>query len=246
MSSEERNAFCWEFSIGLSTMIISYALMTGLRSFRDFYPQQIFSAAMKEDNVPSWVFFIVDLPGAILSCFALVFMNRIEGNQTAIRMLFLFQISACAFAFASTLLFEAGLLSGMIWQVTLGIGIFVSYTLMQTPVFDRLFAATKTKGTCTFLIFMSDFFGYIATVVLLFYQNFGPETSSGDDGNQKVLDLYKGVLFAGLILITALLATSLVFFGNKLKVYDENGKREHVENPQFGDAEDSEGLVGRT
>ena len=76
-------------------------------------------------------------------------MNRIDDNTTAIKGLFTAQIAACVLALVATLLFEAGLLGGMAWQVTLGIGIFVSYTLMQTPVFDRLFAATRTKAKPT-------------------------------------------------------------------------------------------------
>jgi len=54
MTAEERNAFLCEWWPGLLAMLVSYAVMTGLRSFRDFYPQQIFAAALGQTTVLSF------------------------------------------------------------------------------------------------------------------------------------------------------------------------------------------------
>jgi len=173
-------------------------------------------------------------------------MNRIDDNKRAIQGLFAAQIAACGLALAATLLFEAGGIGGMLWQIVLGIGIFVSYTLMQTPVFDRLFAATKTKGTCSFLIFLSDGCGYAATVSLLFYQNFGSfGTDKSSDGNERVLALYKAVLFGGLILIIASLGAGLVFFRARLQDEDPGGQATASvgDSRGAGDPEASQRLV---
>ena len=147
MTREQRNQFCLEWWLGIVLMLVSYAVTTGIRSFRDFYVQQIFAAAVNrpKDQVASYVYFVADAPGALLSCIALALANRISDHVTAIRRLFAAQIAAVLFALMATGLFQLNLIGGLAWQMMLGVGIFVSYTLMQTPVFERLFAATRTE-----------------------------------------------------------------------------------------------------
>lgn len=198
MTAEERWGFCKRWSTLLVFSIIAYATMATLRSFRDFYTQQIFSAALgvSSDEVPSWLYFVVDVPGAVLSSLALVWMNTVEDHQIAICRLFQIQLVSISFALGSTLLFLGNVIGGVVWQISLGVGIYLAYALMQTPVFERVFAVTKTQGTCAFLVFLSDGCGYFSTVCLLLYQNFGPLS-----GNQQILFVYLGVLVGGAVLM---------------------------------------------
>ena len=151
MTREQRNDFCRRWLLGVLLMLLSYSVTTGIRSFRDFYVQQIFAAALNKpkDQVDSYVYFIADAPGAVLSCLALALANRVTDHMTAIKHLFGAQIAAILFALGATGLFQLDLISGVVWQMMLGVGIFVSYTLMQTPVFERLFAATRTEVCLT-------------------------------------------------------------------------------------------------
>ena len=38
---------------------------------------------------------------------------------------------------------------------------------------DRFVAASKSQGTCSLLVFLSDCLGYVGTIALLFFKNFG-------------------------------------------------------------------------
>ena len=151
----------------------------------------------------------MDIPGAILASLALLYMNRIENHRVAISRLFQIQLSSITIALLATLSYLGNLIDGMMWQILLGMGIYLCYSLMQTPVFERLFAVTHTTGTCTFLVFLSDGCGYVLTLTLLFYQNFGspssPSSSSDNnfegDQNDQVLHLYMTVLVTGVIVM---------------------------------------------
>ena len=78
------------------------------------------------------------------------------------------------------------------------------------------------QGTCAFLIFLSDFVGYMATISLLLYNSFGPLSDGDDDGNsnnQDVLDLYLNVLWGGGAMIVVTLCGCLFYFMAKLRSF---------------------------
>lgn len=225
MSAAQRWAFARTWWLGIASMIVSYATMTGLRSFRDFYAKQIFASALDvaEQDVPAYFYFIVDAPGAVLACIGLVLVNRIQSNKRAITFLFAGQIGSLSLCLLGTVLYKLQWLGGAAWQVLLGVGIYVAYGLMQTPVFERLFAASRTQGTCTFLVYISDGFGYIATISLLLYQTFHGSLSNPQSDDAAVAALYEGCLLGGSVLMLAMSVICLVYFNTRLP-----GEGEHV------------------
>ena len=82
------------------------------------------------------------------------------------------------------------------------------------------------QGTCAFLIFLSDFCGYVATISLLLYNSFGPLSDSDDgddnDNNQQVLDLYLNVLWGGGAVIVATLTGCLCYFVKKIATFQDH------------------------
>ncbi|CAK9096907.1 Uncharacterized protein SCF082_LOCUS45476 [Durusdinium trenchii] len=87
----------WEFVrenlLGVVATIGIWACMAGLRSFRDFYTQQIFAAALKDDSPSSKVYVLADVPGAILSFISLVMMSWVSNNQRALFLMLLTNVS---------------------------------------------------------------------------------------------------------------------------------------------------------
>ena len=77
------------------------------------------------------------------------------------------------------------------------------------PLFDRLLAATQTAGTCTFLVFLSDCGGYVVSISVLIYQDFGPEHATGGEGALKFFILLS---WGCLIAIFLLLIGVLIYF----------------------------------
>jgi len=116
----------------------------------------------------------------------------------------------------STALYQLGVLGGLAWQLLLGTSIFVTYSLMGTPFFDRLLAASRTEGTCSFLIFLSDFFGYVASVSLLLYQDFSPQSADDDADHSDELHFFLVVFWACGSAIAVLIVLAAVYFERRL------------------------------
>ena len=73
---------------------------------------------------------------------------------------------------AASALFQAHLIGPVTWMVTLGAGLYLSYTPFNAILFDRFIAASGRTGTAGFLMYLSDSFGYAGSVVLLVVRNF--------------------------------------------------------------------------
>jgi hypothetical protein len=54
-----------------------------------------------------------------------------------------------------------------------GAGIFLSYILFNGVLFDRLLAAFREPGNAGFLIYVADAVGYLGSVLVLLWRNFG-------------------------------------------------------------------------
>ena len=220
MGPAERAAFLRRFGPGLACMLLGYSMLTGARSFRDFYASQLFAASLGVASPPPYVYVVADLPGSVLACLALVALNRVADNRRCLRRMMQSIVVGAAFLALSTLLFRCGALGGVVWQMALGVGIFVTYSVYGTPFFDRLFAAAAAEGTATFLVFLADFCGYVVTIVILLLQNFGPKPaggSSGADAAAAVLQWYTWLLYGASAAIGALTLGALAYFDAALR-----------------------------
>ena len=153
------------------------------------------------------MFFTVDIPGALIACVIQYSFHRVLKNSVAYVVMLSCMATSVACMLLCTILFDStGRHSGVgfAWQVSVGIGIYVAYSLLGTAAYDRLFGLLKTEGTCTFMVFMGDGLGYVGTTILLIYKTFGQDTSSddaddGDDSedNKEYLDLFISIVYAG-------------------------------------------------
>jgi hypothetical protein len=85
---------------------------------------------------------------------------------------------------------------------------------MAGPWYDRLVAALKFDGTCTFLLFISHGFMYTGTIALLLYQTFA--TSAEGLGAATSLTLFLGSVYGCSAAILAFLTGGALYFGRKL------------------------------
>ncbi|MOA35344.1 hypothetical protein D3C78_1567880 [compost metagenome] len=73
----------------------------------------------------------------------------------------------------STLLFLNGEANPVWWMITVSFGLFLSYIPYNAIFFDRLIAAFKVKGNVGFLIYIADSVGYLGSVSVLTWKEFG-------------------------------------------------------------------------
>jgi hypothetical protein len=226
----------WEFlrsnALGIACLLVPYALLSALRAFRDFYAQEIFTASLgRTDDAPAYVYFTVDLPGALLSCFIQYLFHYCQSNVRAFVGMLLTMCCSVLFMLFSTVIYDSSSdvteLSGFCWQVTIGIGLYVAYAILGTAAWDRLISLLEVDGTCTFLVFMADGCGYVGTTALLLYQTFGTSAGSDDDHddhtdeNEKYLDLFILLVYFSSVVMICCLVVAGVFFVWKSKKYSE-------------------------
>ena len=58
-------------------------------------------------------------------------------------------------------------------MILIGMGLYLGYIPFNSIFFDRLLAAFKYVGTVGFLIYVADAFGYLGSIGVLFFKEFG-------------------------------------------------------------------------
>ena len=154
---------------GLSLLAVMYLAITVLRSFRaDFAPE-------------IWRGLGVDLlPGTYSQSEMLVAIGVLIVNGCSVlirdnRRALLVSLITCASGFVlivvALLGLTAGWLSGFVFMVLLGLGLYLPYVAMHTTVFERLLAATRERGNLGFLLYVADACGYLGYVAVVLFRN---------------------------------------------------------------------------
>lgn len=60
----------------------------------------------------------------------------------------------------------------------MGTGLYMAYVPFNGMLFDRLLATLREKANVGFLFYLADFSGYLGSVIILIYQNFGSKNTS--------------------------------------------------------------------
>ncbi len=74
---------------------------------------------------------------------------------------------------AATYLFEIGALSPPWWMTLIGLGLYLGYVPFNSIFFDRLLAAFHYVGTVGFIMYVADSFGYLGSIGVVFFKEFG-------------------------------------------------------------------------
>ena len=73
----------------------------------------------------------------------------------------------------ATLAYQARIISPVAWMILAGAGLYTAYTPFNAVLFDRLVAFSGRVATAGFLIYVADASGYLGSVALLLWRNFG-------------------------------------------------------------------------
>uniref|UniRef100_A0A7S3SFW2 Uncharacterized protein n=1 Tax=Emiliania huxleyi TaxID=2903 RepID=A0A7S3SFW2_EMIHU len=127
MGGEARRAFLRRWACGLAPLCVAYALLTGVRSLRDLFADQLFAASLGAPGgaAPGWILWTADLPGALVSAATLVAFGRIRDSHRAMQAMLSVMIAATCLALVATGAWQLGLLGGGSWQLLLGTGVFL-------------------------------------------------------------------------------------------------------------------------
>ena len=171
MFGAERAAFVRRFAGGIVLLTCVHTLVTAYRDFRDNFAAEIWQA-LSYGDVPA-MFTYSEIPVALAVVAGLAGIYRIGDNRRAFFAVHALMAGGTAMIAIATLAFDLGVLPGPAWMIAIGIGLYLAYVPYGTVLFDRLIAATGAIGTAVFMIYVTDAFGYLGSIVVLVVKNFG-------------------------------------------------------------------------
>ncbi|MDV7696606.1 DUF5690 family protein [Chryseobacterium soli] len=172
----ERKALIRQFFIPLVCITVLYISLTVLRDFRDNFNREIWDDM--HSKFDSSIFTLTEIPIAVMVLLILSCMVKVKNNQKAFTYYHYILFAGIGTVGISTYLFQSGSLPPFPWMVLSGFGMYICYIPFNGIYFDRMIAAFEIKGNVGFLIYFVDSFGYLGSVLILLYKNFGSAQTS--------------------------------------------------------------------
>jgi len=171
MTASERRSFLRAYAPGLVAIIFAYILLTAFRDFRDNFAAEIWTALGHGGE--AGIFSASELPVAVIALVAMALVIVVRDNRRALMVIHAMVAAGFVLLGLSTLAFQAHLISPLVWMILAGSGLYIAYNPINAVLFDRLVAASGRVANAGFLIYVADSFGYMGSVVLLLWRNFG-------------------------------------------------------------------------
>lgn len=170
MYGAERIAFVRRFFVGIALLTAAHIALTAYRDFRDNFAAELWQA-LGYGDAPA-MFTYSEIPVALAVVCGLAAIYRVRDNRRAYYWVHALMGGGAALVATATLLFDLGVVSGPVWMVAIGIGLYLGYVPFGTVLFDRLIAATGAVGTAVFMIYVTDAFGYLGSIGVMLFKNF--------------------------------------------------------------------------
>jgi hypothetical protein len=206
MNAVERKKFLFAFAPGLVLLILTYMLLTAFRDFRDNFSADVWKS-LGYGNSPE-IFTKTETPVTIAILIIMGSIMFIKNNRVALIINHLLILSGMILVGVSSLLFDSGQISAPTWMILLGLGLYLGYVPFNSILFDRLIATFKYVSTVGFLIYLADAFGYLGSIGVMIYKEFGQASLSW-------LDFFIGAGYVMSVVGSVLIIGSMVYFYTK-------------------------------
>jgi Family of unknown function (DUF5690) len=175
MSGKQRRALFKKYSFGIVCLTAFYFVLTAFRDFRDNFIVEIWqSLGYTNPDILT----TAELPIAISVLIIVASTVFIKNNAVAFWCNHLFILLGGITLILSTYAYENGLISPIVWMISMGFGLYIAYILFQSVIFERMMATFKEIGNIGFLMYVADAFGYLGSILVMFYKHFSPKTFS--------------------------------------------------------------------
>jgi hypothetical protein len=208
MTSTERRQLWKRYAPGFLLLIGVYLLLTIIRDVRDNFAVEIWAELGFSGN-PS-ILTTAELPVAVLTLLGLGALTTLKNNFKAFQLNHLLTLVGGVLLAGSTLLFHGAWIGPVTWMVWSGVALFIPYIIFNGILFDRLLASFREPGNVGFLMYMADAVGYLGSVIVLLWRNFG-------FAGMSWLEFYSDLCYIGAALLGALMLCSLFYFQGKYK-----------------------------
>jgi MFS family permease len=208
MMGRDRVKFALTFGLGLVLLVLTYTLLTVFRDLRDNFAADIWKELGYGDK-PA-IFTATELPVTIVVLSVIGSLLIIKNNYKAMIINHLIVLFGMILVGLSTLAFEKKVIDAPTWMVLVGMGLYFGYIQFNSTFFDRIIAAFKYVSTVGFLIYLADSVGYVGSMGVLIYRNFG-------QANMSWLKFFMSTGYVLSIAGSILITLSLFYFTKKYK-----------------------------
>ncbi|MDF1516686.1 MAG: DUF5690 family protein [Lutibacter sp.] len=211
LTPKKRKKIFLKFAFPIIILVIFYVMLTAFRDFRDNFARELWDTLGYQDS--SSIYTTAEIPIAIAVLVMLGSLGFIKNNMKAFVMYHYLLLLGTVLMGISTWLFQIQYISPFAWMSLSGFGLYICYVPFGCIFFDRMVAVFKIKGNAGFLIYIADSFGYLGSMLILIYKNFGQPSLSW-------LEFFIDGTYLIAILGTVITITSLLYFIKKKKEKD--------------------------
>ena len=203
MDASNRSSFVRTFLPGLVLLFIAYFFLTAYRDFRDSYGVEIIQGLGLETD--KGIFTMTEALVAFGVLVPLALLVVVKDNRRGLLGAYAIMITGVALLGGSTLLFDAGTIDGFWWMTLVGLGSYLAYVPYGSVLFDRVIASTRVTGAAVFAIYLADATGYVGSIAVQLYKDFGQKAASR-------LDFFRAFTYFMSILGVVMLSLASVYF----------------------------------
>jgi MFS family permease len=213
MPRDARRAFFSAFKPGLVLLVLVYMMLTALRDLRDNFVVEIWQGL----NITADPALLTqtEAPIAIVLLGVMALMVLVRNNRRAFFLNHGIILAGFGVSLGATLAMLAGWLPPIPWMILVGTGVYMAYIPFNTLLFERLIATFRHAGNVGFLMYLVDSFGYLGSVSLLLFRQFGPVE------NISWLNFYVQMVLVFLTFASVLMLLSLLYFRAKIRRLDQ-------------------------
>ncbi|AUP81680.1 hypothetical protein C1H87_18340 [Flavivirga eckloniae] len=208
LNKAERFQLYKVFAFPLTLIIVFYVFVTGVRDFRDNFAREIWDTLGYKDSIGIYAF--SEIPIAITVLLIMAFIGSVKNNYKAFKYYHIVLLLGGLVIGLSTTALQLQVINPVVWMILSGFGMYVCYIPFQGLFFDRMIATFKIESNVGFLIYIADAFGYLGSVLILLYKNFGK-------GSISYLSFFTYMVYVVAFIAIGLAVLSYTFFKNKYR-----------------------------
>jgi MFS family permease len=176
MTGKDRKKLLLKFAFPITIWILFYTFLTSFRDFRDNFSRELWDSIGYKGDIS-----VYSSSETLVACIVLLVLGSAfyfkENMKALLFYQFLLLVGSISLG-VSTYLFNNGIISPFTWMVVSGFGLYICYVPFNCLFFDRFIGAFRIKANAGFLIYLADAFGYLGSVAVLLYKNFGQSSLS--------------------------------------------------------------------
>ena len=176
MTAQQRKDFVKSFLPGIILLVITYIGLSIIRDFRDSFAADIWKEAGFEKS-PA-IFTTTEIPTSIIVLVIMSFLILVKSNFKALVINHIMVVTGFGIAILSTFLYSTGVIGAVPWMIFNGLGLYMGYVPFNCMMFERMIASFKRPANVGFLMYIADSFGYLGSIGVLFYKEFGQHNIS--------------------------------------------------------------------